>query len=83
MIQDATRKRRIGDGPWAGGVYNTNHGQIRKTATKEKLLKGRTYLVDLKVEYVEDPHRSFCYKRLESIRGLFCHLAMVFECFGP
>ena len=82
-IQDAARKRRIGDGPWAGGVYTTDQGKIRKTVTKEKWQKGRTFLVELKAEYMKDTAQSFCYKRLEKIRGFFCHLSMVFECFTP
>ena len=82
-IQDAARKRRIGDGPWARGIYNTDHGQIRKTVTKEKWLKGRTFLQELKEEFLKDPSQSFYYKRLERIRGFFCHLAMVFTCFAP
>ena len=82
-IQDAARKRRIGDGPWAGGVYSTDQGKIRKTVTKEKWMKGRTFLVELKAEYVENPDQAFCYKRIERIRGYFCHLAMVFTNFGP
>ena len=82
-IQDAARKRRVGEGPWAGGVYTTHHGKIRKTVTKEKWQKGRTFLKELKAESIEDPTQSFCYKRLERIRGFFCHLAMVFDCLSP
>ena len=35
-IQDAARKRRVDEGPWAGGVYSTSHSKISKSVTKEK-----------------------------------------------
>ena len=82
-MQDAARKRRIGDGPWAGGVYTTTHGKIQKTVTKEKWKKGRNLLLELNDEHIKEPTRTYCYKRLEKIRGFFCHLSMVFSSFAP
>ena len=35
-IQDAARKRRLDEGPWAGGVYSTTNRNIIKSVTKEK-----------------------------------------------
>ena len=35
-IQDAPRKRRVDNGPWAGTVYLTHDGAIRKTVTEKK-----------------------------------------------
>ena len=67
-MQDAARKRRIGDGPWAGGIYDTSHGKIQKTVTKEKWNKGRDLLLGLKEEHTKDPTKSYCFKRLEKIR---------------
>ena len=40
-IQDAARKRRIDNGPWAGGKYGTANQEITKTVTEEKWLKGK------------------------------------------
>ena len=34
--QDASRKRRLDNGHWAGTVFNTEHGQISKTVTLTK-----------------------------------------------
>ena len=48
-VQDAARKRRIKEGPWAGGLYNTDHGKIRKSVTKEKWIKGKKILTSVKI----------------------------------
>ena len=37
-MQDVGQKRRIGDGPWAGGVYTTSHGKIQKTVARRLFL---------------------------------------------
>ena len=79
--QDAPRKRRIDNGPWAGGVYNTDNMKISKTITQEKWTKGKTYLLWLQKILDVDPEATVNYKELERIRGYFCHLAMVYEIF--
>ena len=70
------------NGPWAGGMYDISNKEIAKTVTQEKWTKGRNYVLDLQAEIKENNIQKFQYKRLEHIRGFFCHLAMLFEiCF--
>ena len=40
-IQDAPRKRRIDEGPWAGTVYQTTPTKVVLTVTQEKWDKGK------------------------------------------
>ena len=82
-IQDAARKRRIDNGPWAGGKYGTGNKEITKTVTEEKWLKGKGYIKELIKDLKENKNRPLEYKRLERIRGFFCHLAMVYEILFP
>ena len=46
-IQDAARKRRIDQGPWAGAIYICNEKCIQKTVTTEKWNKARAYIIDI------------------------------------
>ena len=46
-IQDAARKRRVDEGPWAGGIYKTSHKKVTTTVTKNKWLKARKLISDL------------------------------------
>ena len=82
-IQDAARKRRLDEGPWAGGVYSTTNKNITKSVTKEKWEKGRKLIEDLVKEIGGDPLIQVSYKNLERIRGFLCHLAMVYEVIFP
>ena len=82
-IQDAARKRRLDEGPWAGGVYSTNNRNITKSVTKEKWEKGRKLINDLIKEIGEIPLKQLSYKLLERIRGFLCHLAMVYDVIFP
>ena len=54
-IQDAARKRRIDNGPWAGGVYNACNQEITKTVTQPKRDKGQQYVRDLLDEMTQNP----------------------------
>ena len=48
--QDAARKRRpptLTPGAWAGAVFKVGESFLRKTVTKEKWEKGKTYIIDL------------------------------------
>ena len=81
-IQDTVRKRRIDNGPWAGGKFGTNNQKITKTVAREKWHKGRNYVMELKEDIRKNPDQLFSYKRLERI-SFFCYLAMVFEIFFP
>ena len=82
-IQDAARKRRLDEGPWAGGVYATTDRNITKTVTKEKWEKGRKVIQDIVDEIGGDPSKQVSYKQLERGRGFLCHLAMVYEVISP
>ena len=66
-----------------GGLYCTNNGKITKSVTKQKWIKGRTYVLELQQEYLENKDVILEFKRLERNRGFFCHLAMVFQSFTP
>ena len=68
-IQDAAGKRRIDNGPWAGGKYGTANQEITKTVTEEKWLKGKGYIEDLIKDLKDDKNRLLEYERLERIRG--------------
>ena len=84
-IQDAPRKRRVDNGPWAGTVYSTSDGTIQKTVTAKKWFKGKNYIDELysETQQVGADKIQFDYKRLESIRGFLCHLAMTYELLFP
>ena len=84
-IQDAPRKRRVHNGPWAGTVYLTHDGGIRKTVTEKKWEKGRNYIQELVLETTSNQleNITFNYKRLEVICGFLCHLAMTYELLFP
>ena len=79
--QDASRKRRLDNGPWAGTVFNTSQGQISKTVTQTKWEKGKGLVCELMNEYKIDPEVKFEFKRLERVRGFLCHLAMTYDVF--
>ena len=94
-IQDAPRKRRIDEGPWAGTVFTATEEEVSTTVTSVKWLKGRSYVLDLIKLIGKDPKdynysldQKFPtvwadYKTLERMRGYFCHLAMTFPILFP
>lgn len=82
-IQDAARKRRVDEGPWAGGVYSTSHSKVTKSVTEEKWNKGKVLIDSLLEDMEKDPSKPLEYKRLERIRGFLCHLAMVYDIIFP
>ena len=82
-IQDAARKRRLDEGPWAGGIYGTADKSITKTVTKEKWMKARTLIFELQHEIDMNPQGPLSYKKLERIRGFLCHMAMVYDSIFP
>ena len=82
-IQDASRKRRVDNGPWAGGVYGTDNGRISKSVTRPKWQKGRDMIVWLVDEVLAKGNDTLCFKTLEKQRGFLCHLAMVYEVIFP
>ena len=77
--QDASRKRRLDNGPWAGTVFNTENGEISKTVTQTKWEKGKALVQELLDEITANPDTDFEFKRLERVRGFLCHLAMTFD----
>jgi len=82
-IQDAARKRRIDQGPWAGAIYLANANSIQKTVTKEKWQKARNYIIDIQACLDQDLNYNFNFKYLEQVRGFLCHLALTFEIIFP
>ena len=82
-IQDAARKRRLDEGPWAGGMFSTANNKVTKTVTQAKWLKAKMLIQGLVVDLKQDPETKLCYKRLERIRGFLCHLAMVYDPIFP
>ena len=68
--QDTPRKRKLDNGPWAGGLFDTKEDMITKTVTK-KLNKAKGYIQDLAKELELDPNIKLSYKRLEEIRGFY------------
>ena len=82
-IQDAARKRRVDEGPWAGGIYETLHKKVTKTVTQDKWLKARKLISDLNKDISGDFSKPLLYKKLEQIRGFLCHLAMVYDSMFP
>ena len=49
----------------------------------EKWNKGKGYIEDLINDLKYDRNRPLGYKRLERIRGFFCHLEMVYKILFP
>ena len=82
-IQDAAQKRRLDEGPWAGGIYSTSNKEVTKTVTDEKWNKGKLLVQGLVEDLNQSPTRQLSYKRLERIRGFLCHLAMVYDPIFP
>ena len=67
-IQDAPRKRRIDNGPWAGGLFQTEDLKISKTVTQEKWRKGKRYLLEIQSTIDNNPKALLQFKELERIR---------------
>jgi len=82
-IQDAPRKRRIDQGPWAGSIYISNENEISKTVSKEKWMKAKNYISEIKERLNLDKDYEFDFKYLEQIRGFLCHLALTFDVIFP
>ena len=94
-IQDAPRKQRIDEGPWAGTVYDTSKTEVSVTVTDNKWNKGKDYLKSLiKLTRWDQtitssdfeatiPEVSLDYKLLEIIRGYLCHLVMTYPILFP
>lgn len=82
-IQDAPRKRRIDNGPWAGSVVNTKNTSVSRTVEQKKWEKAQGYINELVNQTNEGANNKLNYKRLEQIRGFMCHLAMMYELLNP
>jgi len=82
-IQDAPRKRRVDNGPWAGTVFNASTTEIQTTVTDLKWNKGKDYINFISNEIKDNPDTLFEFKQLERIRGFLCHLAMTFNILFP
>ena len=82
-VQDAPRKRRIDNGPWAGGIYSTSGDIVTKTVTQQKWDKGKRIIQTIYNDIKATPGKQINYKRLERERGFLCHLAMVYSILFP
>ena len=82
-IQDAGRKRRIDNGPWAGSIFISNETQIQRTVAVSKWNKGKNYILDLAKILKSNPQAQLEFKHLERVRGFLCHLAMTYEIIFP
>ena len=82
-VQDAPRKRRIDNGPWAGSIFLTSPTTIQKTVTQEKWLKAKNYIYDLVEKTKDNLDFNFEFKYLEKIRGFLCHLGMTYDVLFP
>ena len=93
-IQDAPRKRRIDQGPWAGTVYGTTVDEVTVSVTIDKWNKGKAYIQELidftgwdpdmtKLNDISIPDVELNFKHLERVRGYLCHLAMTFPILFP
>jgi len=82
-IQDAARKRRIDNGPWAGSVFISSVDKVQRTVSQSKWDKGRDYILNLVEILDKDKNRMLEYKHLERVRGFLCHLAMTYEILFP
>jgi len=82
-IQDAPRKRRTDNGPWAGTIYKSTPSNIQTTVSLAKWKKGQQYIQHLNAEIMDNPNGLFDFKLLERIRGFLCHLAMTYELLFP
>lgn len=69
--QDASRKRRLDNGPWAGTMLSTSNGVISKSVTKSKWEKGKRFITELVEEIKLNPSSTFEYKRLEKFGGSY------------
>ena len=82
-IQDAPRKRRIDNGPWAGCIYISTTNKIQRTVTIDKWSKGKNYIKELNEAIHVKKLSKLNFKYLEKIRGYLCHLAMTFNIIFP
>ena len=82
-IQDAPRKRRIDNGPWAGCIYISTTNKIQRTVTIDKWSKGKGYINELNEAIHVKKLSKLNFKYLEKIRGYLCHLAMTFNIIFP
>ena len=82
-IQDAARKRRIDNGPWAGSIFISDEDKVQRTVSKEKWEKGRKYISEISIILKNDTNAELEFKYLERVRGYLCHLAMTYNIIFP
>ena len=92
-MQDASRKRRPParlTGAWAGTIFSTINGEVSVFISKEKWKRAKGMLKELLDQFPEkrgeevvqkDDIPLLSYKRLEQIRGFWCHLCMTYPIF--
>ena len=82
-IQDAPRKRRINEGPWAGTIFVSTKDTVATTVSQDKWDKAWRLVEELENHFEGDGNQKVEFKRLERVRGFLCHLAMTFDVIFP
>ena len=82
-IQDAPRKRRVDNGPWAGTIFTCTCESVGKSVTQAKWDKAKGYIDDIHASIVSSSDPVFDFKHLERVRGFLCHLSMTYTIFAP
>jgi hypothetical protein len=82
-IQDAARKRRIDNGPWAGSIFISSIDKVQRTVSQSKWDKGRDYILNLANLLDNNKNAMLEYKHLERVRGFLCHLVMTYDILFP
>ena len=91
-LQEAARKRRPParvTGAWAGTIFSTVEGKIAVSVSKEKWVKARKMVQELLALFPPDitldsspeKYPDLSYKRLEQVRGFWCHISMTYPIF--
>lgn len=78
-IQDAPKKRRLDNKPWAEGIFSTSKVQLTNSATDIKWTTKSCKIINvLVIELKEYQNKFLEFKRLESDLGFLCLMAMPF-----
>lgn len=78
-IQNASRKPRIDNSPWPGGLLNTIQMEIKKYSHLIKMYQIKRYFTCYIIHYLENNIVKLDNKTLERIWEHFCHYFIVFE----
>jgi hypothetical protein len=85
-IQDAPRKTKppVKEiGAWAGTMFSTLNGKMKKFVSQKKWNKGRTWILHFLSKLAKDPDADFGCKEMEQAIGFLYHLSMTYEELAP